>query len=51
MSTLSGPVAVCFVVHKTVCAEGDLLFLSELVGTTIFMCGLCTLIQVTFGIR
>lgn len=51
MNVISGPVAVSFIIQHTVCAQNDPTFLAELIGTSVFMNGLCTLLQVTFGIR
>ena len=51
MKNVGGPVVTAFIIHSKVCAEGDQAFLAQLIGVSIFMSGLCTLLQVTFGIR
>lgn len=51
MKNVGGPVVTAFIIHSKVCAEGDQAFLAQLIGVSVFLSGLCTLLQVTFGIR
>ena len=54
MSTIGASISVIYVVHSAVCTEGHpesgLLF-AEMLNATLFMKGLSTLLQTTFGIR
>ena len=51
LSIIAGPVATSLMIHKQLCAEGDDQFLAELTGASLFNVGVCTIIQVTVGIR
>ena len=51
LSTISGPVAESMIISTLVCGQNDHAFQAELIGTSVFMSGLCTLLQVTFGLR
>jgi len=48
---LSGPVTTSFIIQTCVCAVDDQQFLAQLIGLSVFMSGICTVIQVTIGIR
>jgi len=51
LQVVGGPVVVSFLIHKTVCATGDDLFLAELISSSLFCVGLSTILQVMVGIR
>ena len=49
--SLSGCLSVSLLVAETVCAEEDEEFKARLLGTTLFMSGVTTLLMTYFGIR
>ena len=49
--SLSGNLSVSLLVAETVCAEEDEEFKAQLLGTTLFMSGVTTLLMTYFGIR
>ena len=52
LSNITPPVLAVYVIHSQICTYGgeDLLF-AELVSTSLFMAGVATFLQVTFGVR
>ena len=51
MSNLMGPLATAHVMRHAVCGDDDNVFFSKLFSSSMFMCGLATYLQVTFGLR
>lgn len=51
LGTLSGPLVIMNLIHSEICGSHDNLLLAELLSTSIFMMGISTLLQVTFGVR
>ena len=48
---LAGPIGAAFIIHSAVCASSDHASLAQLISISFFMSGLCTVLQVTFGVR
>ncbi|KAL3863440.1 hypothetical protein ACJMK2_005196 [Sinanodonta woodiana] len=48
---IGGVLSIPFIVTSLVCAKGQEDVISELLSITLFMCGLATFLQSTFGIR
>jgi len=48
---LGGPLGAAFILHSAVCASSDHTSLAQLISISLFMSGLCTILQVTFGVR
>jgi len=48
---MGGPIGASFIIHSSVCASSDHASLAQLISISFFMSGLCTVIQVTFGVR
>jgi len=48
---LGGPIGASFIIHSSVCAGSDHAALAKLISISFFMSGLCTILQVTFGVR
>ena len=51
VGSMRGPISVVFVLHPTLCAEGDDEFLGQLMSVAFFVTGVSTIIQATFGLR
>ncbi|KAI0234530.1 Solute carrier family 23 member 2 [Lamellibrachia satsuma] len=50
-SCVSGSIPAVYLIHNNICAAGNDVLFSELFSTTIFVNGLCTWLQCTFGTR
>ena len=50
-TVLGGPVTAAFIIHSAVCGSNDHVFLAKLISISMFISGLCTIIQVTIGVR
>jgi len=48
---LGGPVTMAFLIHSNVCGSSNDAFLAHLISISLFMSGLCTMLQVTIGVR
>ena len=48
---MTGPVGSAFIIHSSVCGSSDQTFLAQLINISVFMSGLCTMLQVTVGVR
>ncbi|KAK2148013.1 hypothetical protein LSH36_521g01022 [Paralvinella palmiformis] len=51
LSSLSGPLTNTYIIWKNLCAPNNDLLYAELISTTLFLSGICTLFQTTFGVR
>ncbi len=51
MSNICNFLAVAYLVRENVCGQHDDIFFSQLLSTSIFMCGVTTVAQVTLGVR
>ena len=50
MTSAGGALIMAYMVYNNICGDDDIMF-AQLVATTIFMCGVCTVIQISMGIR
>ena len=50
-TNINGTILNSFVVHKLICGGDDNIFLAKIVATSLGMCGMSTIMMVTFGIR
>ena len=50
-SNIDGSIVMSFIIHKFICGGDNNLLLAQLMATTMFMCGLCTIVMTTFGVR
>ena len=50
-SNVDGSIVITFMIHKLICGEGNNLLLAQLLATTLFMCGLSTIVMATIGVR
>ncbi|XP_041109881.1 solute carrier family 23 member 1-like [Polyodon spathula] len=51
LTAFGGIIAIPLILSKELCLEHDTLTQSHLISTIFFVSGLCTLLQVTFGVR
>ena len=51
LTNITGPLVVTHVIRQDVCAGNDDIFYARLMSTAIFMSGVATIMQVTFGVR
>ena len=51
LGNIGGPITAVYFIHANICAEDSQLLLAELISTAIFMGGMATFLQVTFGVR
>ncbi|KAM6435854.1 solute carrier family 23 member 1-like isoform 1-T3 [Liasis olivaceus] len=51
LTALGGLVAIPLILSKSLCLEQDILTQSYLISTIFFVSGICTLLQVIFGVR
>ncbi|NXI22547.1 S23A1 protein, partial [Sterrhoptilus dennistouni] len=51
LTAMGGLVAIPLILSKELCLEHDLLTQSHLISTIFFVSGICTLLQVLFGVR
>ena len=51
VGNLGGPVGSAFIIHSSVCGSTDQAFLAQLISISMFMGGLCTVLQTTVGVR
>ncbi|XP_062990741.1 solute carrier family 23 member 1-like [Elgaria multicarinata webbii] len=51
LTALGGLVAIPLILSKSLCLEHDVLAQSHLISTIFFVSGICTLLQVFFGVR
>ncbi|CAN9507678.1 unnamed protein product [Ophioblennius macclurei] len=51
LTAFGGNISICFVLAEGLCLQHDSLTQSYLINNLFFVCGLCTVLQVTFGIR
>jgi len=48
---VGGLLSCVFILHSSVCAASDHASLAQLISISLFMGGLCTILQVTVGVR
>ena len=51
MSIVSSPISAAYVIHANLCADDDTVLLTEIISTTLVMCGVGIFLQVTLGVR
>ncbi len=52
LANVGGPVLAVYVIHGLICtSDDDNLLFAELLSTSIFMTGIATFLQVTWGVR
>lgn len=49
--SISSTISIPLIVAREICADDLDLVKSELVSTFLFMCGVCTVLQTTLGVR
>ena len=49
--TLSRSVVAAFILHSSVCGSTDQAFLAQLISISVFISGLCTVLQTAVGVR
>ena len=50
-TNINGAILNSFVVHKLICGGDDNILLAKIMATSLGMCGISTIMMVTFGIR
>ena len=51
LANINGPISMSFILYGLLCTHSDDVFFAELLSTSIFMMGLCTIMQCLLGVR
>uniref|UniRef100_A0A672HMT7 Solute carrier family 23 member 2 n=1 Tax=Salarias fasciatus TaxID=181472 RepID=A0A672HMT7_SALFA len=51
LTAFGGNISICFILSEGLCLQHDSLTQSYLINNLFFVCGLCTVLQVAFGVR